>query len=137
MAGTSLTPVPVEVASPIFAAIKGWAFEDEFVARILAHDIPQRAAFGLGRIWAYEDPQKNLVAFGTLDICEDYADLTEGKPHTYIPLLAVHPDHRGRGHGKAVVEHLVSEAACAASTLGGGLHPAVFRVSRPEPGLAR
>lgn len=126
MAGTSLIPVSIETASPVFLAIQSWVFEDEFVARILADDIPQRAAFGLGRVWAYEDNEKNLVAFGTLDMCKDYADLTGDKYHMYIPLLAVHPEYRGRGYGRIVLEHLVNEAMCAVGTLPSDLHPAVI-----------
>lgn len=137
MAVTKLVPVPVEIGSPIFAAIKEWAFEDEFVARILADDIPQRVAFGIGRVWAYEDPVKNLVGFGTLDICEDYAALTGGKPHTFIPLLAVHPDHHRKGYGRAIVDHLVGEAACTVRLLENVLDTAVLLDVYEESAAAR
>lgn len=41
MAKIPLVPVPIDVGHPIFAAIIQWHFEDEFVSRILADDIPQ------------------------------------------------------------------------------------------------
>lgn len=126
MPGSTLTPTPVEIPSPIFTAIKQWGFEDEFVARILADDIPQRARYQWGRVWVYQDSAGSMVAFGTLDMCNDYPQLTEGKHHTYIPLLAVHPDHRGRGYGRVVVDHLVSEAACEVRDNADALDHAVF-----------
>lgn len=61
-------------------------------------------------MWAYKDPQQNIVGFGTLDFCDECSQFTEGKPHAYIPLLAVHPDMLGRGYGKSILNHLVEEA---------------------------
>jgi ribosomal protein S18 acetylase RimI-like enzyme len=130
MARATLTPSPIDIDSPTFDSLLQWRFEDEFergfVTQILADDIPQRMKYQNGAIWVYLDPDKNIVAFGTLSICEDYADLTGGKPHLYIPLLAVHPEQRGRGYGKAVVEHLVSEAACTVQASPTSVHSAVF-----------
>jgi ribosomal protein S18 acetylase RimI-like enzyme len=126
MAHSTLTPSPIDIDAPAFEALRQWRFEDEFVARILADDIPQRTKYQNGRIWVYLDPEKNIVAFGTLSICHDYALLTDGKPHLYIPLLAVHPDQRGRGYGRSVVEHLVGEAACIVQADPAHFHSAVF-----------
>lgn len=126
MAKVPLTPLLIDLASSVFAAITRWKFEDEFVARILADDIPQRIKYQSGAIWAYLDPDKTIVAFGTLSVCDDYAALTGGKLHTYIPLLAVHPDLRGRGYGRSVVDHLIDEAACIVKSRSPVLHHAVF-----------
>lgn len=126
MAKIPLTPSLVDIASPLFAAIAQWGFEDEFVGRILTDDIPQRAKYQNCAIWVYLDSDKTIVAFGTLSVCDDYATLTDGKLHTYIPLLAVHPDQRGRGHGRSVVDHLVGEAACIVKAMPEILHPAAF-----------
>lgn len=37
-----LTASLVDIASPVFTAITQWQFEEDFVARILTDDIPQR-----------------------------------------------------------------------------------------------
>lgn len=100
MAGTQLVAKPIPLNGPIFNAILKWPFAEEFVARVLAEDIPQRVQYQFAKIWAYVDPEKNIVGFGTLSICADYGQFTGGKFHTYIPLLAVHPEKRGRGYGK-------------------------------------
>lgn len=126
MAGSTLLAISVEISTPVFAAMQEWAFEEDFVARILAEDIPQRVKYGQGRVWVYADSQRNLVGFGTIDICKDYGDLTGDTYHAYIPLLAVHPDHRGKGYGRVVVDHLTGEAACTISEQPSRLHPAVF-----------
>jgi ribosomal protein S18 acetylase RimI-like enzyme len=68
-----------------------------------------------------------VVGFGALSVCDEYRELTGGKFHTYIPLLAVHRERRGLGHGKAIVEHLVREAACLAAVVPpDAMHDAVF-----------
>jgi ribosomal protein S18 acetylase RimI-like enzyme len=126
MATIRLTPLLVEITSPVFAAINQWKFEEEFVARILADDIPQRVKYQNGTVWAYLNPEKTIVAFGTLSVCSDYAMWTDGRPHAYIPLLAVHPEQRGLGYGREVVDHLVSEAACIVEANSGVVHDAVF-----------
>lgn len=118
MAGIPLTPFPVDINGPLFQAISKWRLEksEEFVSRILTDDIPQRIKYEQARIWAYRDPDKNIVGFGTLSLCNDLHEFTEGTPlHTYIPLLAVHPDQRGFGHGRTILEHLVGEAAALAA----------------------
>jgi ribosomal protein S18 acetylase RimI-like enzyme len=127
MAKIPLVPISIELNGPIFNAIASWSFEDEFVCRILTEDIPQRMKYQDGRIWAYRDPENTVVGFGTLSVCNDYREFTGGKYHMYIPLLAVHPDKRGLGHGKTIVDHLVGEAAClVASVRAGIMHSAVF-----------
>jgi ribosomal protein S18 acetylase RimI-like enzyme len=128
MAKVQLVPIPVDLNGPVFNAIVSWPFEEEFVVRILTDDIPQRVKFESARIWAYRDPDANLVGFGTLSICGDWREFTDGKSHTYIPLLAVHPERRGLGYGKAIVDHLVDEAAGVvnAPSYRGRLHSAVF-----------
>src|SRR5437016_3365448 len=72
--------------------------------------------YSFGRIWVYRDPDGNMVGFGTLDVCREYARFTGGKYHAYIPLLAVHPAFRGRGHGRRIVEHLVAEVVLLAQS---------------------
>lgn len=126
MANIPLVPVPIDPGDPIFDALTRWPFEDEFVSRILRDDIPQRAKYQDGRVWIYTDPASEIVGFGTLSVCADYAALTDGKPHAYIPLLAVHPDKRGLGHGRSIVEHLVGEAAYIVQADPETLHHAVF-----------
>ena len=70
------------------------------------------------RIWAYRDPSGRIAGFGTLDVCEDYADFTVGRPHPYIPLLAVNSSMRGLGYGRWIVRHLIAEAAILANGPG-------------------
>jgi ribosomal protein S18 acetylase RimI-like enzyme len=126
MATIPRTPSIVDIASPVFTAITQWPFEEDFVARILADDIPQRVKYQNCGFWADLNPEKAIVAFGSLSVCHEYAELTDGLPHTYIPLLAVHPDQRGLGHGRSVFDHLVSEAACIVRAKPGSVQHAVF-----------
>jgi len=59
--------------------------------------------------------------------CDEYQQFTDGKLHFYIPLLAVHPSRRGQGHGRAIVEHLVDEAAnYFPAELNAFFHDAIF-----------
>ncbi len=120
-----LSAIPILPASPVFDAIAAWPFEDDFVARLLADDIPLRVTFGSGQIWAYLDPQRTVVGFGTLDVCLDCSQYTDGKPHAYTPLLAVHPAMQGRGYGRSILNHLIGESACKVTDIG-DLHPALF-----------
>jgi ribosomal protein S18 acetylase RimI-like enzyme len=113
-----LSPALIETTGAGFAGICTWPFADAYITRLLRDDIPQRAAFGNCRAWTYRDPQDRLVGFGTLDICDDYRDLTGGQPHTYIPLLAVNPTIKSLGYGRSIVEHLVSEAGITARAAG-------------------
>ncbi len=88
-------------------------------------DIPQRALLGNCRIWIYQDPQHQVVGFGTLDVCEDYASYTSGKSHPYIPLLAVNPSIKSLGYGTTIVSHLIDEAALLAYRPG-SCHDVLF-----------
>ncbi|HET6573673.1 MAG TPA: GNAT family N-acetyltransferase [Fimbriiglobus sp.] len=114
----TLTPVLVHPSSPVFAEISAWPFADPFVSRLLRDDIPQRVQFGNCRLWAYRDPDGQLVGFGTLDVCEDYSVYTAGKPHPYIPLLAANPTVKSKGYGTTIVRHLIDEAALLGYYLG-------------------
>jgi len=109
-----LTAITVELGRPEFDAICGWPFADPFVARILRNDIPQRVLFNDARVWTYRDPDDRLVGFGALDVCEDYCEHTAGRPHPYIPLLAVNPTIKSLGYGTSIVRHLIGEAALLA-----------------------
>jgi len=71
-----LVPCPIDCASSEFKEICGWPFDDGYVGRLLRHDIPQRGQFGQGRIWVYRDPNKLLVGFGSIDICDDCGEFT-------------------------------------------------------------
>lgn len=106
-----LTPELITLGNPQFRAIASWPFADAYVAQLLQHDIPQRMNFGNCRLWLYRDPTRALVGFGTLDICRDYEQYTNGKLHPYIPLLAVNPTIPSLGYGTSIVEHLVAESA--------------------------
>jgi ribosomal protein S18 acetylase RimI-like enzyme len=64
-----------------------------------------------GSLWAYRDRNNALVGFGSLDFCDEYARFVGGRPHQYIPLLAVNPSMRGQGFGKQILNHLVDQAA--------------------------
>jgi ribosomal protein S18 acetylase RimI-like enzyme len=113
-----LTPIPINLDSVEFAAICGWPFADSFVVRLLRDDIPQRVQFGNCRIWIYRDPGARLAGFGTLDVCDDYREFTGGRPHPYIPLLAVNPTVKSLGYGTSIVRHLIEEAALLACRPG-------------------
>jgi len=126
VAGIPLTATAIKLNDPVFLSLMTWPFKDEFVFRLLRDDVPQRIKYGYCRMWAYLDPQSTIVGFGTLDICDECSQFTDGKPHTYIPLLAVHPDMQGRGHGKSIVNHLVGEAACVVAGINIDIHHAVF-----------
>src|SRR4051812_20925146 len=121
-----LTTIDVKLNDPVFNAIKTWPFKDDFVFRLLVDDIPQRIKYGSCQFWAYRDPHSTIVGFGTLAISTDCSEFADSKPHTYIPLLAVHPDMQGRGHGKAIVNHLIREASCAVARAPAWLHHALF-----------
>lgn len=108
-----LSPIRIASQEDVFAELCKWPFTDSYVTRLLRNDVPQRRY----SIWIYTDPSSEIVGFGTLTLCTDYGaliDLPDGHLHPYIPLLAVHPDKQGRGHGTEIVKHLVGEAATLA-----------------------
>jgi ribosomal protein S18 acetylase RimI-like enzyme len=109
-----LTAVLVDLDSPVFEAVRSWSYADSFVGRILNDDIPQRVQYGNASIWAYADPDKRLVGFGVMDVCDDYSSLTGGTAHPHIPLLAVNQESQGKGHGNSIVKHLIGQAAICA-----------------------
>lgn len=110
-----LVPVQIGVRGPEFEEITSWAFADPFVARILRVDLPQRTQFGNCRLWIYKDPKNQIVGLGSIDVCQDYGEFTGGKPHPYIPLVAVNPSIKSQGYGTTILKHLIAEAALLAS----------------------
>lgn len=119
-----LTAALIELDSEEFLAISSWPFADTFVRRLLQEDIPQRVQFGNCGIWTFRDPDGSLVGFGTLDLCLDCREFTNGKLHPYIPLLAINPTIKSRGYGTSIVRHLIDEAALVA--LPGVCHGVLF-----------
>lgn len=110
-----LTPVLITPSNPEYKALVDWPFSEQSfyegqVKRLLQNDIPQRLVYGFGSVWVYRDPDAHTVGFGTLVVCHDYKRLAGGKLHSYIPLLAVHPDCKKRGHGQSIVQHLIAQA---------------------------
>ncbi len=110
-----LTPISVDFDSPEFAAIQGWPFADSFVSRLLEDDVPLRMQFNQCSVWAYRDPDGRFVGFGTLEVCAECGAFTGGKPHPYIPLLAVNPTIKSLGFGTSIVRHLIDEATLLAA----------------------
>jgi ribosomal protein S18 acetylase RimI-like enzyme len=107
-----------------FREIASWVFADSFVNRILTSDIPQRVQnFGC-RIWAFRDTNGRLVGFGTIELCAEHIRYTNGRPHPYVPLLAVHPELSGQGIGGAIVRYLIGDAALLVR--GAGCHDVLF-----------
>jgi len=72
--------------------------------------------YSFGLVWVYQNPDGNTVGFGTLDVCKEYERFTDGKYHSYIPLLAVNPAFQKRGHGRSIVQHLIAEAVLIAQS---------------------
>jgi ribosomal protein S18 acetylase RimI-like enzyme len=115
-----LVPILIGLNAREFEEIRDWSFADAYVGRMLRGDIPRRMILSERfRIWIYLDPDGQIVGFGTLDVGYEYGDYTGGRPHAYIPLLAVNPVMEGRGHGKWIVRHLIGEAALLAGGSGG------------------
>lgn len=113
-----LDPLPIDLDSPEFVEICGWDYEDAFVGRLLREDIPQRIAFSQGQIWVYKDTSGQLAGFGTLDFCKEYENYSDGRLHSYIPLLAKNPAIRTPGYGTSIIWHLINEAALLVNLLG-------------------
>lgn len=110
-----LTPIQITCGDSEYQAILAWQFVDEpfyecQVLQVLGQDIPRRMAFGCCAMWAYRDSHGNVVGFGTLDICQEYARFTGGTHHCYIPVLAVNTAFQRQGHGRRIVDHLAAEA---------------------------
>lgn len=96
------------------------------MGRLLRDDIPQRVNFGNATIWAYRDARAELVGFGTIDVCDDYAYLIDKPLHVHIPLLAVKPGQQGKGYGKYIIDHLIGEAYLLHRHSEGSCHNSVF-----------
>ncbi len=116
---SNLLAIPLAIDSPEFAAVCDWPFRDDYVRRVLRNNIPQRVYRGAGQVWIYVNSEREIIGFGTIDICLDYGDFTQGQPHPYIPLLAVNPAHLGRGYGSHIVRHLIQLATNLADTVEG------------------
>src|SRR5438045_280890 len=106
-----VTPILILPGDSQYKNILAWPFAERpfyegQVLRLLKNDIPYRVMYSAGAsmVWVYRDPDGNTVGFGTLDLCREYARFTDGKYHTYIPLLAVNPAFRRRGHGRSIVQ---------------------------------
>ena len=74
----------------------------------------------------YATANREIIGFGTIDVCWDYHYVTGGRPHPHIPLLAVRPDLRGKGIGTSIVKHLIGEALLRTYWPGLNCYPAVF-----------
>ncbi len=119
-------PIPLKAiqtapGEPEYQALLAWPFAAQpfyegQVLRLLKQDIPHRVTYSFGLVWVYRDPDGNTVGFGTLEVCKEYERFTGGKYHCYIPLLAVSPAFQKRGHGRSIVEHLVTEATLIAQS---------------------
>jgi ribosomal protein S18 acetylase RimI-like enzyme len=110
-----LTPIRTVIGDPEFQAIAAWQFPQQpfyeaQVQRLLGQDIPHRMVFGVCSLWSYRDSHGNIVGFGTLDVTREYEQFTVGRPHCYLPVLAVNPAFQRRGHGRTIVEHLITKA---------------------------
>jgi ribosomal protein S18 acetylase RimI-like enzyme len=122
----SLFATDITCDSPAFAEILRWKFEEPFVRRLLIDDIPQRTLFGGCRMICYSNSEREIVGFGTIQRSDEFAALTEGRDHPYIPLLGVDPAKRGKGYGRQIVEHLILLAWHMAREKGGNCHDVLF-----------
>lgn len=110
-----LTPIRIDRNHARYLQLLNWpfgasAFYESQVTRLLHHDIPQRMAYGACECWIYSDPDGHDIGFSTLQVSSEYSQFTNGRPHAYIPLLAVNPGFMRRGHGHSIVQHLIEES---------------------------
>ncbi len=126
-----LKPSRIDLDRAEFRDLLGWPFEDRFVHRLLSEDIPRRVVFGHCRVWAYHEPGWQLAGLGTLDVCDEYGGFSGGRPHAYLPLLAVNPSIKSLGYGTSILRHLIDEAAILARdpTLDSFLYLDVYTTS--------
>ncbi len=110
-----LVPELIGLNSPEFTDLTAWPFEDAFVGRLLAEDIPQRVRRSNCQVWLYRDPDGQAVGFGTLDLSREYEKYASGSTHPYIPLLAANPTIKSRGYGTSIAQHLIAEATVLAA----------------------
>lgn len=109
-----LTATSIDLGSEEYDEIGSWPYVDPFVARLLASDLKSRLVIGNCRVWIFRDPDKAIVGFGSLDVCDIWNQFTDGALHAYIPLLAVNPGIKSRGYGSGILQHLINEAALLA-----------------------
>jgi ribosomal protein S18 acetylase RimI-like enzyme len=135
MAGRKMTPTPIPLThepitcdSAAYHDILAWPYkeEDTYVRRLLQTDIPIRVWAGYCEVWIYRNPDRQVVGFGTLDLCDDWKEYTGGKLHTYIPLLAVNPGIKSKGYGTRIVEHLIDAAGLTVLANAGTCHDVLF-----------
>lgn len=126
-----LVPFPLRLNSDEFRQIQGWVYPTEpfyidQVRRAIQSDIPQLVTFHDCALWGYRDPDAggDLVAFGTLQITDLYADRAAGKNHCYIPLLSARPG--AKGYGPPIMDHLIAEAAILVRQHQGTLSDQLF-----------
>lgn len=81
---------------------------------------------GRAGIWLYAGTNKEIIGFGTIDVCWDYKYVTGDRPHPHIPLLAVRPDLKAKGIGTLIVNHLIGEAVLRTHWPNINCYPAVF-----------
>lgn len=110
-----LTPILTAPGQSEYTGLLNWPFPsapfyESQILRLLQQDIPHRCLYGDCFVWVFRDPNGDDVAFGTLEHCTEYPELTDGQCHFYIPVLSVHPQHRFKGHGRTVVTYLVEAA---------------------------
>ena len=127
-----------------YAATLAWPFPTEpfYVAQVLdllRGDLPERVLFNsYCFVWLYRDSAGTPVGFGSLDVCDEYMEFADGRSHCYLPVLAVHPEHKGKGYGKQIIEHLVSESVLfheSPHDLSDLLLLDVYRANTPAIGL--
>lgn len=111
-----LKPFPIKINGPDFGQILSWPWsaDDGYVPRMFQYDIPQQVFQNKSTLWGYRDAAGVLCGFGSIYVASEYGTFTQQRPYPYIPLLAVKPNERSRGHGQFIVEHLVGEAVILA-----------------------
>lgn len=105
---------------------------------LLRDDLPARVLLGRCYVWLSRDSAGTPVGFGSLSVCDEYPQYAGAFSHCYIPVLAVHPNHQGRGYGKQILEHLVSESVLfheSSHDLSGLLILDVYQANAPAIGL--
>lgn len=113
-----ITPDPIHVSGDVFQAIAAWPFPEEpffhrQVGRVIRESIPLYAEREdwVGA-WAYRETANpgQIVGFGSIRLADLYADIADSPTHLYIPVLTGNPQVSRGGVGKAIMNHLVSEA---------------------------
>ena len=83
------TPEPTDTGSTAFADLLAWPFPDQpyysSQVRSVLEDLPLLRPDCA--VWRYVTDAGVVVAFGTLDVANEYAVLTSGLSHLFIPVL--------------------------------------------------